>query len=656
MTSPLSFLEKSRPDRGDGAPSRTASSPFASEIDAFLHQQRQEIEQWSQTAGEAVRAEIERAVLQGLSDAFRRLADDLPRILASSAPAAPALRLAPAGDEEPIERAPPEATVECLSQTAVELPCAPAPPSIPEDARGRFRQGRRTARAGDIRQAVTHYTEALRLHPAYLEAYLVRGQAYCDLGDLDRAGADFEAAAQLAPHLAAAYLLLGGVRLAQLQWDDAVAAYTFALRLDPAQPVAFLNRGLAYAKKGDAGLAVADADEALRLNPDMAEAYYLRAVACTRQRKNDQAVADLTRLIEKDPTLWRAYYTRGLAHANEGDYGEAVADFGQVLRLAPGFLAARFQRGVAYRLKGEPTYAILEFTRYLQERPGSVRALFQRALAHLGDGQYDEALADFDRAIERNPNDQEARARREQAVHERDQARAAAKPASPSESTGGNASEPLPLVPVVETPLAVEAALDALWMTCPVCGATAPIRWKRLNRKFQCRGCSRLYQVNAEGQFTEINPDGSRRRSPRPLKRILAAAVGLCLVVLVVGWFFLRQQGPMETPLPLDLKARAELWGKAWVTNDRYMMRRLTDPTCDRALYPWLLRHQPPRIVDASRKKDVEPDPQIDARVDHAGDHAAVLLVQVKSRSLKAPVEVRQNWVERGNAWYFVPS
>jgi hypothetical protein len=143
-----------------------------------------------------------------------------------------------------------------------------------------------------------------------------------------------------------------------------------------------------------------------------------------------------------------------------------------------------------------------------------------------------------------------------------------------------------------------------------------------------------------------------RRRWPR--KRWLAAAA-LLLIAFAGGWFFLRPMPSTEAPLPQDLKARAELWGKAWIANDRYTLRRLTDPAYDKALHPWLERHRPPP-ADAPAKMEGGRDAEVEARVDRSGERQAVLVVQVKSRSLKAPIEVRQNWVERGEAWYFVPS
>ena len=149
---------------------------------------------------------------------------------------------------------------------------------------------------------------------------------------------------------------------------------------------------------------------------------------------------------------------------------------------------------------GEHAYAVLEFTRFLQARPDSTRALFQRALAHLAAGQWDQAVADFDRVIALDPDDREARERREQAVEDRDRERPAAAVAAPPESPGELKPE-TPTPPTQATPNGAPAARpDVLWLTCPVCGASAQISWRRLDRTFQCRGCSRLFHADAGGK------------------------------------------------------------------------------------------------------------------------------------------------------------
>ncbi len=697
MTKPLPSEDGSRPEKGLDA----GDSNPQLDIDALLRSQRESIDRWSRAAGEAVRAEIEHAVVLGLTDAFRRLADQLPALLAASVapPAAPSestslrLRLlAPEGEtgltSPPDSAAGSDRGEPHLSPVIPPLPApqAAASPPLPveqaappvtssavsEAATARLRRGHRCALAGALEAAITNYTEAIRLHPACAEAFLGRGESCRRLGRLELAAVDFRRSVALAPTLPVAHQLLGGVCLALGLWRDTVIAYDDAIRLDPGHAVSFLNRGLARAKVGEVGEAAADADAALRLNPDLDEAYYLRAVACTRQRRNDQAIADLTRLLQSNPGLWRAYYMRGLAQANEGDYDRAIADFGDALRLSPGLMAAHFQRAVAYRLKGEYTLAVRELTRFLQARPDSSRALFQRGLARRASGRHDQAVADFDQVLKLEPENQEARDRREEVLNDRSQELALEAKDAASGLEPKPADETTPHAASACCAHRQQSVHDAAAArqelgAGPIHGLVADvsglwghgarrISWKRLDRRFQCRRCRKVFYVDGQGRFSEVKKNDPRPRRNRLYRRLLTASAALAVGAVFIAWHVLWQRNSLPPPLPQDLEARGQLWGKAWISEDRYLMRRLTDPVSDRALFTWVRRHPPPHLADEPQKKSGGPDAAIEAHVARSAAHAAVLVIRINAPSLKKPVEVRQNWVERGEGWYFVPS
>src|SRR5947209_245614 len=78
MKTPMPPGERSSPEPGDD------HSTLPAEIEAFLRRQRQGIERLARSAGEAARAEVERAVREALADALRRMAEELPRILAAA--------------------------------------------------------------------------------------------------------------------------------------------------------------------------------------------------------------------------------------------------------------------------------------------------------------------------------------------------------------------------------------------------------------------------------------------------------------------------------------------------------------------------------------------------------------------------------------------
>jgi tetratricopeptide (TPR) repeat protein len=593
--------------------------------------------------GDVLRAEVERAVVEVIAGAFRTLADELPRLLARP-PAAPPPAVSSVGTTTFSFDCTSEVT--CPPQIVPEPPPPPAPeppglcalPCDGEAARALYLRALAHGRAGDLGAAVGDCDEAIRLHPAYVTAYLARGQALRLLGQLDRATDDFRRAAELDPTNPAVSHLLAQACLAQGLWDEARAACTDAIRLDPSRAAAFLWRGMAHSGLGDHDGAVADAGRALALNPALTGAYLLRATACARQGKNDRAIADLTRVLELEPEHAAAYHARGLAHANKGNYDQAVLDYNRALRLKPKLLAARFHRALAYRLKGEYAIAAAEFGAVIEARPGYASAHFQRALAYQACGQVELALADLDRVLDLDPGCEEARARRAEVVEAGERA-AAAPPPAPA----------LPAPPPSEAAPPVDR--NALALTCPGCSAPARINWKRLDRLFQCRKCGRVYRVNAAGHFTKVDPSArARRRVPVPWA--VAAGVAVCLVAVVAGALVYRHyhnRGPSLPELPTELRDRGEVFAKGWLDDDRPLLRRLTATTHDRQLHPWIERHRPP----PRREGDGY---QIDVRVAKTRPHEAVVTVRVTEGGLAKQVELQMDWVERGETWFFAPT
>src|SRR3954467_5590991 len=96
----------------------------------------------------------------------------------------------------------------------------------------------------DLDNALSDYSDAIKINPKHARAFNNRGTIYKEKGDLDRAIADFSE----------------------------------AIRLDPKFAAAFFNRGNAYDDRGDDAKALADLDAAIRLDPKNAAALTVRGV------------------------------------------------------------------------------------------------------------------------------------------------------------------------------------------------------------------------------------------------------------------------------------------------------------------------------------------------------------------------------------------
>jgi tetratricopeptide (TPR) repeat protein len=560
--------------------------------------QQAEMERWPRIVGQLFQAEVEKAVMQGLMAAFRTLAERLPQLLAEGQRPQPP----PPADDTP--------ETPCVLRLASEE-SEPAVQTVEQPAAAETTAVEFAATSANVADAAAR----ARLH-------LRRAV------EAARAGND----------------------------ERALDHFTRSLRLE-ASAAAHLGRGQLLRRLGRTEEALADVEEALRLDARLAAAYYLRAALRMRRRDNAPAIADLTRFLELEPDHALAHQARGLAHANEGDYDRAISDFGRALRLRPSLLSARYHRALAYRLKGDYAFAVFELTKVLEQRPDFARAYFERALARLALEEHDRALEDFDRAVELAPQEEEIRTRRQQALQAREQARKttpasdAKGPQSPPRASGPS---PSPAPPPSQ---AGQADPTFLQLVCPACSAAARVSWKRLDRLFHCRRCARVFRINREGRLTEIESKPAPSRGSRLRRRGIVSVAVLLLIVVLAGCLYSRYRPrPALAELPNDLASRSELWGKAWLNNDRLLLRRLTSPTHDRQLHPWLTRHPPPANRQGETSSESKPSPEIHLQNRTTRPHEAVVIVRITAAARKSPQELHLDWVERGDIWYFVPS
>ena len=139
--------------------------------------------------------------------------------------------------------------------------------------------------------------QAIRLKPAFAEAYTNRGNAKRELGRHVDAIADHDEAIRLKPDYAVAYNNRGAAKHALERYDEALADYDKAIRLKPDLADAYNNRGNAKHALGQHEAAIADCDEAIRLKPDYAQAYGNRGNAKAALGLKDEARKDFERAL-----------------------------------------------------------------------------------------------------------------------------------------------------------------------------------------------------------------------------------------------------------------------------------------------------------------------------------------------------------------------
>jgi tetratricopeptide (TPR) repeat protein len=147
-----------------------------------------------------------------------------------------------------------------------------------------------------------------------------RGLLYWDRKDYDRAIADHSEAIRLDPNYIAAYIGRGVAYRSKGDTDNAMTDFSAAIRLDPKEPVAYDNRCWTRAIVGrELQEALADCNEALRLDPNLSHPLATRGLVDLRLERFDNAIADYDAALKINSQMANALYGRGFAKLKKGD-------------------------------------------------------------------------------------------------------------------------------------------------------------------------------------------------------------------------------------------------------------------------------------------------------------------------------------------------
>jgi len=179
---------------------------------------------------------------------------------------------------------------------------------------------------GKIQEAITHYTEALRIDPSYAEAHYNLGVALAKQGNI----------------------------------QEAMSHYSDALKLNPNYADAHNNLGIILARQGKNREAIVHFSEALRIRPDRAEIDINMANSLTGLGEIEQAVSFYRKALDVQPDHFGAHYNLGKALVRQGKTNEAIVHYRKSVQIRPNFAEAHFDLGLAYVTIGDQTSALEE--------------------------------------------------------------------------------------------------------------------------------------------------------------------------------------------------------------------------------------------------------------------------------------------------------
>jgi tetratricopeptide (TPR) repeat protein len=274
-----------------------------------------------------------------------------------------------------------------------------------------YEAGVRAENAGRWDEAVSAYSEVLRVNPQSTGALRRRGSTYLKKGDLRLAARDLEEAGRLSASDGEVWKLLGDARLGLKEYAQAVVGYQNALaaRLETAA----VYRGLAdaYAGMGVNDKALEAYGNCIRMRLDNPQSYLARGRFQASRKKYLDAIEDYSGALALQPDLADAYFHRGYAQGQLEKFDLAVRDLGAALKLRPdkGWplrAEALLYHGAALDVLGKQEEALANYGAAIESDSSLMRAYLARSDLSARQGKHEAALADRQAAVgleARNP-------------------------------------------------------------------------------------------------------------------------------------------------------------------------------------------------------------------------------------------------------------
>ncbi|NET28311.1 tetratricopeptide repeat protein [Okeania sp. SIO1I7] len=173
--------------------------------------------------------------------------------------------------------------------------------------------------AGRLKEAVSAYNQALKIHPEMADTWNNRG-----------------------------------VVLTRLKmYDEAIVSYDRALQIRADYADAWNNRGVSLIELQHYQEAINSFEQAIKVKADYADAWNNRGVCLAKIQKYQEAVKSYNQAIAIKNNYSDAWNNRGVALMKLGIYGEAIACYDNAAKIKPDFFSAWYNKARCCVLKGE---------------------------------------------------------------------------------------------------------------------------------------------------------------------------------------------------------------------------------------------------------------------------------------------------------------
>ena len=142
----------------------------------------------------------------------------------------------------------------------------------------------------DNQNAISDYSNAIKLFQKYDKAYINRGVTYKNIKLYDKALKDFDRAIEINYQYELVYFHRTCIFQAQEKYPQAIIDYFKCLELNPKYALALNNKGNSHSALGGNIKACLDLENSIRFEPKDYKTYYNLAIVKIEMKKNEEAI------------------------------------------------------------------------------------------------------------------------------------------------------------------------------------------------------------------------------------------------------------------------------------------------------------------------------------------------------------------------------
>lgn len=302
-----------------------------------------------------------------------------------------------------------------------EKPSAPAPrrmtkkktPTVPvedpQTAEEFNARGEQHYDAQRFDEALTDFTQALKLDPQNAEYMANRGWVFYEQDDPDTALLEFDEAISIDRTLMNAHFGRAVIFGDEENWAEALTSYSHAIRSTTDRTELaelYIERGKTHYYSGDINKALKDFDRAITRNPEDAWAYANRAELLTELGDYDEAIGALNKSIEIDSETAEFHSMLGRAYEDSGEIEAAVDAYTAAILLDLNNITFYQNRARVHEAAGDPNKAVKDLKRAITINPDDPVSHNNLGLVYGNAGEFDEGIEELNIALsldDRNP-------------------------------------------------------------------------------------------------------------------------------------------------------------------------------------------------------------------------------------------------------------